>query len=178
MGQARSRQFGSSRVKSGQVWDTPEQRVDASTSRRYYCTTVLRPASGHRPGRCQARHAPILQIELHLTRPFKPVDAPSAWSSPWNPDKTEFHGRDPLQIIGQNKTILRRSRSVFATLVGNKTGPERVHTYDAGCHAIKESGLNLIWPIVTNQQITTGGELRAIPNVGVNRYHKLGNRDV
>ena len=42
--------------RAGQVWGhTPEQRVAAS-----YPSD--RPPSGHRPGRCQARHVRILQI--------------------------------------------------------------------------------------------------------------------
>ena len=32
-------------------------------------TVLLRPPSGHRPDRRQARHARILQIGLHLTQP-------------------------------------------------------------------------------------------------------------
>ena len=38
--------------------------------RRFHLTTVLlRPLSGHRPDRRQARHACIFQIVLHLTQP-------------------------------------------------------------------------------------------------------------
>ena len=37
--------------------------------RRVHLTSVLlRPPSGHRPGRRQARHARILQIGLHVTQ--------------------------------------------------------------------------------------------------------------
>ena len=47
--------------------------------RRVHLTTVLRPPSGHRPGRRQARHVRILQIGLRLaiaqadTRPVMPI---------------------------------------------------------------------------------------------------------
>ena len=52
----------------------------AAARRRVHLTTVLpRPPSGHRQGRRQARNARILQID---DAALKPVDAPSAWSSP------------------------------------------------------------------------------------------------
>ena len=43
----------------------------AETARRRdrLATVLLRPPSGHRPGRRQARHARILLIGLHLTQP-------------------------------------------------------------------------------------------------------------
>ena len=37
--------------------------------RRVHLATVLRPVSGHRPGKRLSRHAHILQIDLHLTQP-------------------------------------------------------------------------------------------------------------
>ena len=47
-------------LHSGQVWGhMPEQRV-------HLVTVLLRPPSGHRPGRRQARHVHILQIGLRL----------------------------------------------------------------------------------------------------------------
>ena len=38
----------------------------AARRRVHLATKLLRPPSGHRPGRRQARHAHILQIGLHL----------------------------------------------------------------------------------------------------------------
>ena len=46
--------------------------------------------------------------------------------------------------------------------LSEKTGPERVHTSGAGRHEFKESGLCRIWPSISNKQIATGGEWRAI----------------
>ena len=45
---------------------------------------------------------------------------------------------------------------------GENTGPERFHASGAGRHAIKESGLCLIWTIICNKQTATEGEWRAI----------------
>ena len=51
--------------RSGQVWGhTPEQRV-----RVHLATVLLRPPSGHRPGRFQARLAGIFLIGLYLKQP-------------------------------------------------------------------------------------------------------------
>ena len=47
-----------SSVRSGQVWG---HYAEAARSRVHLATVLLRPPSGHRPGRRQARHARILQ---------------------------------------------------------------------------------------------------------------------
>ena len=60
----------------------------AARRRVHLATVLLRPPSGHRPGRRQARHAHILQIELHLTQT----------RSLWTPPR---HAPAP-QKIGQN----------------------------------------------------------------------------
>ena len=41
----------------------------AARRRVHLATVLLRPPSGNRAGRRQARHARILQIGLHLTQP-------------------------------------------------------------------------------------------------------------
>ena len=41
----------------------------AARRRVHLATVLLRPPSGHRPGRRQVRHARILQKGLHLTQP-------------------------------------------------------------------------------------------------------------
>ena len=48
----------------------------AARRRVHLATVLVRPPSGHRPGRRQARHARILQIGLHLTQPR------SVWAPP------------------------------------------------------------------------------------------------
>ena len=54
------------KVRSGQVWGT---YAGAARRRVRLATVLLRPPSGHRPGRCRAGHVYILQIGLHLTQP-------------------------------------------------------------------------------------------------------------
>ena len=52
----------------------------AARRRIHVAPVLLRPPSGHRPGRRQARHARILQIGLHPTQP-RSVRAPP-WHGP------------------------------------------------------------------------------------------------
>ena len=57
----------------GQVWGlTP----GAARRRVHLATVLLRPPSGHRPGRRQARYAYIFQIGLHLMQPFSTRTTP------------------------------------------------------------------------------------------------------
>ena len=71
----------------------------AARRRFHLATVLLRPPSGHRPGRHQARHAHILQNRPPLDATMKRVDAPSAWSSTSDLDKKESDGRDPPQGV-------------------------------------------------------------------------------
>ena len=91
----------------------------AARRRIHLATVLLRPPSGHRPGRRQARHAHILQIGPRLaidqadatsvipypsdrTPPYaitKRVDSPSTWTSPSDLDRKESDGRDPPQGV-------------------------------------------------------------------------------
>ena len=68
----------------------------AARRRVHLATVLLKPPSGHRPGRRQARHARLLRIGLHLTQR---VGAPSAWTSPSDLDRKESDGRDPPQGV-------------------------------------------------------------------------------
>ena len=68
------------KLKTGQVDRSGMGTYAGAARRRVYLTTVLlRPPSGHRPGRHQARHAHILQIGLRLAiaqadaRPVMPI---------------------------------------------------------------------------------------------------------
>ena len=69
----------------------------AARRRVHLATVLLRPPSGHGPGRRQARHARILQIGLHLT--MNHVEGPSAWSNPSDLDEEESDGRHPPQGV-------------------------------------------------------------------------------
>ena len=57
------------RPGSGQVMSGMEAYAGAARRRVHLAPVLLRPPSGHRPGRRQARHARILQIGLYLTQP-------------------------------------------------------------------------------------------------------------
>ena len=74
----------------------------AARRRVHLAPVLLRPPSGHRPGRRQARHARILQIGLHLTQPR------SAWAPP-------RHGQAPRISTKKNPMggILRRESRTF-----------------------------------------------------------------
>ena len=63
-------------VVTGQVRSGVGAYAGAARRRVHLATVLLRPPSGHRPGRRQARHARILQIGLHLTQPR------SVWAPP------------------------------------------------------------------------------------------------
>ena len=63
-------------VTNGQVRSGMGAYAGTARRRVHLATVLLRPPSGHRPGRRQARHARILQIGLHLTQP-RSVWAPS-----------------------------------------------------------------------------------------------------
>ena len=56
-------------LSSGQVRSGMGEYAGAARRRVHLATVLLRPLSGHRPGRRQARHARILQIGFHLTQP-------------------------------------------------------------------------------------------------------------
>ena len=81
--------------RSGQVWGhIPEQRVAASTLRRYFSASVW-PLPRQTPG-------PPCPYPSDRTPPYatmKRVGAPSAWSSPSDLDKKESDGRDPPQGV-------------------------------------------------------------------------------
>ena len=72
--------------------------AEAETARRRVrlATVLLRPPSGHRPGRRQARHASDRTLP---DATMKSMDAPSAWANLSNLDKTGSDGRDPLQDV-------------------------------------------------------------------------------
>ena len=53
---------------SVQVRSGMEAHAGAARRRVHLAVVLLRPPSGHRPGRRQARYARILQIGLHLTQ--------------------------------------------------------------------------------------------------------------
>ena len=71
----------------------------AARRRVHLAPVLVRPPSGHRPGRRQARHARILQIGLHPYAAMKRLGALSAWTSPSDLDKKESDGRDPPQEV-------------------------------------------------------------------------------
>ena len=76
--------------------------------RRVHLATVLpRPLSDHRVGRRQARHAGILQTELHLTQPR------SVWAPPRHGPAPRISGeKDPMG------GILRRESHHMGGVVG------------------------------------------------------------
>ena len=62
-------------------------------------TVLLRPLSGHRPTRRQARHAHIPQITWRNHEACGLHGCPRAWSSHSNLDKKESDERDPPQVL-------------------------------------------------------------------------------
>ena len=90
-------QFSPHNTHSVQVRSGMGAYGGAARRRVHLATVLLRPPSGHRPGRRQTRHARILQIELHLTQPW------NVWSAPQH---------DPAPRISTRKNpiggILRR----------------------------------------------------------------------
>ena len=54
---------------SGQVRSGMGAYAGAARRRVHLATVLIRPPSGHRQDRRQARHADILKIGLHLTQP-------------------------------------------------------------------------------------------------------------
>ena len=82
-------------VRSGQV--RYGSYAGAMRRRVHLVTVLLRPSSGCRQGRRQARRARIPQTGIHLTQP-RSVDVPSAWSSHSDTYKEESGGREPQEI--------------------------------------------------------------------------------
>ena len=56
-------------IKTFQIRSGRGAYAGAARRRVHLVTVLLRPPSGHRPGRCQARHARIPQIGLDRTQP-------------------------------------------------------------------------------------------------------------
>ena len=75
-------------ITKGQVRLGMGAYAGAARHRVHLATVLLRPPSGHRPGRRQARHAHILQIGLHLTQPWS-VWAPLGMDQPLGSRKQE-----------------------------------------------------------------------------------------
>ena len=81
------------------------------SSASHLATVLLRPPSGHQPGRRQGAHARILQVGLHLTQPWSVWTPPSAWFSPSDLDK-----KNPVGGI-----LRRESRHKPRGVVGSRT---------------------------------------------------------
>ena len=86
-------------VTNNWSWSVMEVYAATARCRVHLATVFLRPPSGHRPGRHQARHARISQIELHLSEPWnlwtppQRVRAPSSPSPPLRPAEQKSQGQ-------------------------------------------------------------------------------------
>ena len=98
----------------------------AGTARRrvHLVTILLRPPSGHRPGRRQARHALILLIKPpDATR--KPVNTTSAWCSHSDLDKKESDGRVFQQEVAPHANRLSLHKPRNAGKISNQNLPTK-----------------------------------------------------
>ena len=57
----------------------------AARRRAHLAAVLLRPPSGHRPGKRQTRHARILQVRAPHGATTKHSGGSAVWSSPWDP---------------------------------------------------------------------------------------------
>ena len=65
-----TRNINAAQRVTGQVRSGMGAYAGAARRRVHLATVFLAPSSGHRQGRCQARHAHIPQIGLYLTQPW------------------------------------------------------------------------------------------------------------